>query len=252
MGADVQQAHAQLPLVGQERGLGGGNRLQHRLGHLKSRPVGAGHRALQRAAGAGGNVQVHLQPLAHHAHGVEDALLAVEDELAVQQVQNLAIRRPLDAARPLHNVAHVLPRRSPCGRLPSSNPPLVLSPRICGPPTPTTHSPMLARAIRSACSLAAFTALAAGASSAISPLRIPADSATRARDSAARLHSTPPPARASTRCRCPAPRSGCPDSGSWRSLARPADAAGRVVGAVFCLLTFSAARLPAARFYSSP
>ena len=35
---------------------------------------------------------------------------------------------------------------------------------------------MLARATRSACSLAAFTALAAGASSAISPLRIPADS----------------------------------------------------------------------------
>ncbi len=41
-------------------------------------------------------------------------------------------------------------------RLPSSNPPLVLSPRICGPPTPTTHSAMLARATRSACSLAAL------------------------------------------------------------------------------------------------
>ncbi len=45
---------------------------------------------------------------------------------------------------------------------PSWNPPLVFRPRICGPPTPTTHSSMLARATRSACSLAARTAFAAG------------------------------------------------------------------------------------------
>ena len=53
--------------------------------------------------------------------------------------------------------------------------PLELSPRMCGPPTPTTHLSILMRATRSACSLAAFTALAAGPRSAIRPLRIPAD-----------------------------------------------------------------------------
>ena len=63
-------------------------------------------------------------------------------------------------------------------RLPSSNPPLVLMPRICGPPTPTAHSSMLMRATRSACSLAALTAFAAGDKSLISPLRMPADSTT--------------------------------------------------------------------------
>ena len=104
--ADVQQADAQFPLVG--GGLGGGNRLQNRLRHLQPGAVGAGHGALQRAAGAGGDVQIYLQPLAHHAHRIEDPRLFVQDELAGQQVQNLAVRRALDGAGTFYGAAHIL------------------------------------------------------------------------------------------------------------------------------------------------
>jgi hypothetical protein len=51
------------------------------------------------------------------------------------------------------------------------------------------------------------------------PCACPPTPPRRGRDSAARPRSGRPPARASTRCRCPAPRSGCPASGSSRSLA---------------------------------
>ena len=105
--ADVEQANAQFALVGGERGLGGGDRLEHRLGHFKAGAVGAGDRALQRAAGAGGDVQIHFQPRADHADGIEDAGLLVEDELARQQVQNLAIGRALDGAGALDGGAHI-------------------------------------------------------------------------------------------------------------------------------------------------
>ncbi len=108
--ADVEQAYAQFALVGRKRALGGGNRLQHRLCNLKPGAVGAGHRALQRAAGAGGDVQIHFKPLAHHAHRIEDAGLVVEDELARQQVQNLAIGGALDGARAIHGGAHIFAR----------------------------------------------------------------------------------------------------------------------------------------------
>ena len=108
--ADVEQANAQLALVGGERALGGGNRLEHRFRNFKPGAVGAGDGALQRAAGAGGNVQIDFKPRAHHAHGIEDARLLVEDELARQQMQNLAVGGQLDGARVIDGGAHVFAR----------------------------------------------------------------------------------------------------------------------------------------------
>ena len=52
-------------------------------------------------------MQVHFKPRAHHAHGIEDAGLIVENELPRQQVQNLAVRRALDGPRTFHGGAHV-------------------------------------------------------------------------------------------------------------------------------------------------
>ncbi len=96
--ADVQQAHAQFAFVGGERGFGGGDGLEHGLGDFKAGAVGAGDGALKRAARAGGDVQIDFETGADHAHGIEDAGLIVDDELARQQVQNFAIGRALHGA----------------------------------------------------------------------------------------------------------------------------------------------------------
>ncbi len=105
--ADVEQADAQFALIGGERGFGGGDGLEHRFGHFKAGAVGAGDGALQRAAGAGGDVQIDFEPRADHAHGVKDAGLVVDDELARQQVQDFAVGRALDGAGAFHGGAHV-------------------------------------------------------------------------------------------------------------------------------------------------
>ena len=108
MGADIEQADAQFALVGRERGLGGGDRLENRFGHFKAGAIGAGDRALQCAAGTGGDVQIHFEARADHADRIEDAGLLVEDELARQQVENLAIGRQRDGARALDGGAHIV------------------------------------------------------------------------------------------------------------------------------------------------
>ena len=64
----------------------------------------------KRAAGAGGDVQIDFEPRADHADGIEDAGLIVDDELARQQVQDLAVGRTLDGARTLHGGAHIFAR----------------------------------------------------------------------------------------------------------------------------------------------
>ncbi len=108
--ADIEQAYAQFALIGGKGGLSRGNRLQHRLGDFKPGAVGAGNRALQRRAGTGGDVQIDFEPRGDHAHGIEDAGLIVDDELARQQVQNLAVGRALHGAGALDSGAHVFAR----------------------------------------------------------------------------------------------------------------------------------------------
>ena len=105
--ADVQQAHAQFALVGGEGGFGGGDGFEHSLGDFEAGAVGAGDGALKGAAGAGGDVQVDFEAGADHAHGVEDAGLIVDDELARQQVQDFAIGRTLHGAGALDGGLHV-------------------------------------------------------------------------------------------------------------------------------------------------
>ena len=115
--ADIEQADAQFALVGGKGGFGGGDRLKNGLDDLKPGAVGAGDGALEGAAGAGGDVQVHLQPFAHHADRIKDARLIVEDELAAQKMQNLAVRRPFDGAGAVDGAAHILTCRFlACGR----------------------------------------------------------------------------------------------------------------------------------------
>ena len=53
-------------------------------------------------------MQLDFKPRAYHAHGIEDAGLLVEDELARQQMQNLAVGREFDGAGAADGGAHVL------------------------------------------------------------------------------------------------------------------------------------------------
>ena len=68
-GADVDQADTQFALVGRDSRFGRGNALKDGVRYFEPRLVGAGHDALRRAGGAGGDVEIHLQPIAHHATG---------------------------------------------------------------------------------------------------------------------------------------------------------------------------------------
>jgi len=57
MGADIQQAYAQFALVGRKRASAAAIDSSTAL-RPQALPVGAGHCALQRAAGTGGDVQI--------------------------------------------------------------------------------------------------------------------------------------------------------------------------------------------------
>ena len=150
-------------------------RLKHRLGDFKPGAIGAGDGALQRAAGTGGDMQVHFEPRADHAHGIEDAGLIVDDELARKQVQNLAIRRPLHGAGTLHGGAHILARdlAHAAAQIESA---VGIEPADVRP----AHAHHAFIDIGAGHALGVLVAgldhLAAGPSSAISPLRMPADS----------------------------------------------------------------------------
>ena len=61
-------------------------------------------------------MQIHSQPRTHHAHRIEDPRLIVKDELARQQVQNVAIRRPLNGPRTLHHLSLIHICTSALGR----------------------------------------------------------------------------------------------------------------------------------------
>ena len=80
-GADVDEADAELALVGGEGGFGGGDGLEDGLGDFEAGLVGAGDDALLGAGRAGGDVEIDFESIADHADRVVDAGLLVEDEL---------------------------------------------------------------------------------------------------------------------------------------------------------------------------
>jgi hypothetical protein len=104
---NVEQANSQFALVGGKRTFCGGDWLKNRLRDFKSGAIGTGDRALQSAARASGDMEIDFKPRSHHADGIEDAGLFVENELARQQVEKLAISRALDGARMIDCGAHI-------------------------------------------------------------------------------------------------------------------------------------------------
>src|SRR5665213_3248267 len=110
MSADVEQAYAEFALVGGQCAFSCGNGFKNDFRNLKPGAIGARDGTLHGTARAGGNVQIHFKPRAHHAHRIEDAGLLVKDELARKQMKNLAIGRQRDGARTVNGAAHIFAR----------------------------------------------------------------------------------------------------------------------------------------------
>ena len=107
-GADVEEADAELALIGSERGFGSGEGFEDGLGDFEAGLVDAGDDALLCAGGAGGDVQIDFEAIADHAHGIVNAGLLVEDELLGEEVEDFAIGGEGDGAGAIDGGADIV------------------------------------------------------------------------------------------------------------------------------------------------
>jgi hypothetical protein len=91
--ADVHQADADVLLVLGQHGIARSQRLQHQVDHFEAAAMHALDDVLHRSDGARHQVHLDVEPLGIHADRFLDAVLAVDDELLHQRVQNLVIGR---------------------------------------------------------------------------------------------------------------------------------------------------------------
>jgi len=98
VGADVQQAYTELSFIRRERGLGGGNGLQHRLGNFKSGAIGAGDRACNALPEQVAMCRSTLRRAPTMPTGSKMPGCSIEDELAGQP--GAEFRGPEDARWP--------------------------------------------------------------------------------------------------------------------------------------------------------
>ncbi len=130
-GADVGKADAQLALVAAQNGVGRGQRFEDGIVHVNARAVERGDDVLRRAGGRRADVHLHFQPRGHHADGIVNAVLVVEDVLLRQQVQDLAVGWQRDGAGAFHGEADILARdlaRAPAERDAAA---AVHAPQVC-------------------------------------------------------------------------------------------------------------------------
>ena len=113
--ADVDDRDADLLLVVGEDGLGARERLEHDVGDDEAAALGAADDVLHAARGGGD--EVHLRAEAHAAHPdrVADAVLDVDDVLARQDVEDLAVGVDRDGARAFEDALDVGARHLAAG-----------------------------------------------------------------------------------------------------------------------------------------
>ena len=103
-GADVDQANAQLALVGLQHGVGAGQRFEDGVVHVDAGAVQRRDHVLRRGGAGGHDVRRDLQLPAHQPGRIAHSALVVEDELLRQQVQGsrssgMAMLRAFSTAR---------------------------------------------------------------------------------------------------------------------------------------------------------
>src|SRR5579859_1582713 len=90
-GADVHQADAELALVAAKRTVGDGERLEDGVVHVDAGAVHRGDDVLRGRGRGGDEVHLHLELGGEHAGGIADGATAVEQELARQEMDDLAV-----------------------------------------------------------------------------------------------------------------------------------------------------------------
>ena len=111
--ADVDQQHAQLLFVPAQHGRGGGQRLQDDVVGLEAGAVDAADDVLCRGDRAGDDVDLGLQPHAHHPDRIPYAVLLVDGELLRDHVDDLPVHGYDDRLGGIDHALHVVARDLP-------------------------------------------------------------------------------------------------------------------------------------------
>ena len=107
-GAEVGHRDTELTLGLGQHGVGGRQRCRNKLVDAHVRTLDALGQVLDRRRAAVDDVRLDLEPHRAHAQRILDALLAVDDEAARQDVQHLAIGWDLDGPGDLGRALDVL------------------------------------------------------------------------------------------------------------------------------------------------
>ena len=107
---DVHQQNAHFALVLRQYGLGGSELLEHQLMHGDAGFVHASQNILVVRPRTGHDVDVGLQPAGGHAQRIVNAVLAVDDEFARNDVKQLELRGDVDRLRRLDDPVDVFAR----------------------------------------------------------------------------------------------------------------------------------------------
>src|SRR5712664_1587340 len=107
-GADVDQADAEVQLLGREHALAGGQSRADDVLDVEAGAVHAFDDVLDRGLRAGDDVGLHLQPVARHAVRVTHAFLAVDRVGARDGMDDLAVGGDANGARSLDHALHVV------------------------------------------------------------------------------------------------------------------------------------------------
>src|SRR5947207_471409 len=105
--AATRDDDAELPFVGIEDGLCGGDGLQHDVVHGEARTVHGADHVLHRRDGGRHHVHLDLEPHARHADRLAHAVGVVDRERLREHVQDLPVLRDVDRARGVHRAVDV-------------------------------------------------------------------------------------------------------------------------------------------------
>src|SRR5262245_31547856 len=104
---DVDQDHAELHLVGGKHRLTRGQRLYYDVVDGEAGPVDRADHVVNRADGAGHDVDLDFQAGPGHAHGIPNAVLVIHHEGLGQDVNDLPVLGQGDGPGRLHGPLHV-------------------------------------------------------------------------------------------------------------------------------------------------
>ena len=106
--ADISQANAEILFVGAKNAVRRHQRFADDVVDMQTGAIRRGHNILRCAGRRRDHMQVHFEPSRHHACGIANARLIIENELLRQKVQDFAIVRQRNRARLLDSHADVV------------------------------------------------------------------------------------------------------------------------------------------------